>query len=71
MATRSSSSTFSDPIVKWLVGFFGAIFGFLLLPKTIKLVFRKLVFGTVAEIVAIVLTGLLTEKAVEFLGRDD
>ncbi|MDX1547218.1 MAG: hypothetical protein R3247_09535 [Rhodothermales bacterium] len=67
----SSPPPLSDPIVKWLLGFFGAIFGFLLLPKTLKLVFRKLVFGTVAEIVAIVLTGLLTEKAVEFLGKEE
>ena len=71
MATRSSSSPTSDPIVKWLLGFFGAIFGFLLLPKTLKLVFRKLILGTVAEVVAIVLTGLLTEKAVEYLGKGD
>ena len=60
----------SDPLVKWLVGFFGAIFGFLLLPRTLKFVIRRLVLGTVAEIVAIVVTGLLTEKAVDLLGKD-
>ena len=67
----STPPAFRDPIVKWLLGFFGAIFGFLLLPKTLKFLVRKFVFGLIGEVVAIVLTGLLTEKAVEYLNQHD
>ncbi len=61
----------SDPIVKWLLGFFGAVFGFLLLPKTLKYFVRRFVLGTLGEVVVIVLTGLLTEKMVDWIGKDD
>ncbi len=64
-------SPLSDPLVKVLLGFFGTLFGILLLPRAIKLFFRKLVLGTLGEIVAIVVTGLLTEKAVDFFKKDD
>lgn len=64
-------SAFDDPIVKWLAGFFGALFGFLLLPRALKFTVRRFVMGTVGEIVAIILTGLLTEKAVEFMNKED
>ena len=67
----SERSPFEDPIVKWLLGFFGAVLGFLLLPRTLKYVIRRFVFGTLGEIVAIVLTGLLTEKAVEFISKEE
>lgn len=60
-----------DPIVKWLVGFFGAVFGFLLLPKTVKYFIRRFLLGIAGEIVAIIITGLLTEKAVDMIGKDD
>ena len=64
-------SPLSDPLVKGLLGFFGALFGFLLLPRAVKFFLRKFVLGTLSEIVAIVVTGLLTEKAVDLLSRED
>ena len=64
-------SPLSDPLVQVLLGFFGTLFGILLLPRAIKLFVRKFVLGTFSEIVAIVVAGLLTEKAVDFLKKDD
>lgn len=52
-----------------LMGFFGVTAAFLLLPKTVKYVVRRFVLGIVSEIVAVVITGLLTEKLVDFLGE--
>ncbi len=60
----------SDPIVKWLLGFFGAVFGFLLLPKAIKLFVRRFLFGILGEVIFIVVAGLLTEKAVDAIGEE-
>ena len=67
--TQSSSS--SDPFVTWLFGFLGAFFGFMLLPRAIKFLVRKLILETLSEIVAIVIAGLLAEKAVEFISQHD
>ena len=64
-------SPLNDPLVKVLLGFFGTLFGFLMLPRAFKFFLRRFVLGTLGEIVAIVVTGLLTEKAVDFLKKDD
>lgn len=64
-------SPLSDPLVAWFLGFFGALLGFLLLPRTLKALIRRFVLSTLSEIVAVILTGLLTEKAVDFLGKED
>ncbi len=64
-------SALRDPLVKWFLGFFGAVFGFLMLPRTIKYLLRRFVLGTLSEIVVIVITGLLTEKMVAWIGKDD
>lgn len=64
-------SPLSDPLVQMILGFFGTLFGLLLLPRAIKLFFRKLVLGTFSEIVAIVVAGLLTEKAVDLLKKEE
>ena len=52
-----------------LFGFFGVTAAFLLLPKTVKYVIRRFVTGIIGEIVAVVITGLLTEKLVDLVGR--
>ena len=64
-------SPLSDPLVKWFLGFFGAIFGFLLLPRAIKTFFRRFLLGTLSEIVIIIISGLLTEKAVDSITKDE
>ena len=60
-----------DPLAKWFLGFFGALFGFMLLPRALKVFLRRFVFGTLSEIVLIVLTGLLTEKAVDYIREEE
>lgn len=64
-------SPLGDPLVKWFLGFFGTVFGFLLLPRAIKMFFRRFLLGTLSEIVVIIVSGLLTEKAVNLLKKDE
>ena len=64
-------SPLGDPLVKWFLSFFGALFGFMLLPRAIKTFFRRFLLGTLSEIVVIIVSGLLTEKAVNLLKKDD
>jgi len=56
-------------VISVLLGFFGVTALFLLLPKTLKYVIRRFVLGTIAEIVAVVLAGLLTEKLVDLVAE--
>ena len=64
-------SPLGDPLVKWFLGFFGALFGFLLLPRAIKTFFRRFLLGTLSEIVVIIVSGLLTEKAVDLIRKEE
>ena len=59
-----------NSIITVLLGFFGVTAVFLLLPRTIKYFLRTFVLGIISEIVAVVVTGLLSEKLVEMIGRD-
>lgn len=52
-----------------VLGFFGVTAAFLLLPKTIKYVIRRFLLGIISEIVAVVITGLLTEKLIDLMGE--
>ncbi len=52
-----------------LLGFLGVTAAFFLLPKTIKYVLRRFLLGIISEIVAVVITGLLTEKLVDYIGE--
>lgn len=68
----SSSTDASNPrpnLATYLLGFFGTLLGFTLLPKALKLFIRKYVLGFISEIVVVVIMGLLTEKLVGFFGR--
>ncbi len=70
---RSSSPGTSSPrksLVSLLLGFFGVTAAFLLLPKTIKYVIRRFFLSILSEIVAVVITGLLTEKLVDAISHD-
>lgn len=55
-------------LLSLLLGFLGVTATFLLLPKTVKYVFRRFFLGIVSEVVAVVITGLLTEKLVGMIG---
>ena len=60
----------TNGIIAVLLGFFGVTAVFLLLPKTIKFFLQKFVLGVFSEIIAVVVTGLLSEKLVDMIGRD-
>ena len=60
-----------DSLTKYLLGFFGVIAAFLFLPRTIKYLIQKFLLGLMAEVVMVVLAGLLTEKAVDQLSREE
>ena len=70
----NGSNAYRDPaeksLVNALLGFFGVVAAFLLLPRTLKLVFRKFAVGIIGEVVAIVTLGLLTEKLVDRVSDD-
>jgi len=68
--TSFGSSSAPNGLISLLLGFFGVTAAFLLLPKTIKFVVRKFVLGIFSEIVAVIVTGLLTEKLVDVIGRE-
>lgn len=67
MPTTAPRSPWSDPLVKWFVGFFGGFLGVLLLPKTLKYLIKNFVFGVLGEVVIVLVTGLLSEKVVDLL----
>lgn len=71
---RISSQGTSVPrnsLISMLLGFFGVTAAFFLLPKTIKYVIRRFFLSILSEIVAVVITGLLTEKLVDLISHDD
>lgn len=67
---QTRDSNLQQSLVPWLLGFFGFTAAFLFLPKTLKFLIRRFFFGLFGEIVAVVLSGLLTEKAVEWLTEE-
>lgn len=54
-----------DPLSRWFLGLFGGAALFLLLPRAVRFVFKNFFFGVLAEVVTVVIAGLLTEKAVD------
>ena len=67
--TTGSAET-DRSLLSILLGFFGVTAAFLLLPKTVKFVIRRFLLGIISEIVAVVVTGLLTEKVVDLISED-
>ena len=51
---------------RWAIGFFGALTALMVLPRLIRFAVRHYAFRLIAEIIAIVSLGLLTEKVVEW-----
>lgn len=61
-----------NPFATYLLGFLGVIFVFKVLPRALRFMGKRFFVGILGEIVAVVITGLLTEKAVEALNdRND
>ena len=59
-----------ESVVLGAAGFFGTLLGILVLPKLFKFTFRRIFSGFFAEVVMIVLTGLLAEKAVDMVEKN-
>ena len=57
-------------VARWTIGFVGSLTAILVVPRLARFAFRHYAFRLVAEIVAIVSLGLLTEKAMELLSGD-
>ena len=69
--TRHQDPSLAESASKWLFGFFGAIAAFLLLPRTAKYLIKRLILGVAGEVIAVVVAGLLAEKAAERVSRHD
>jgi uncharacterized membrane protein YeaQ/YmgE (transglycosylase-associated protein family) len=54
-------------VARWAIGFVGSLAALLILPRLARFAFRHYAFRLIAEIVAIVSLGLLTEKVMESL----
>lgn len=54
-----------DPLSRWLIGLFGGVSLFFILPRAVRFMFKTFFVGVLAEVVTIVAAGLLTEKAAE------
>jgi len=68
---QHSKPTLAESSTRWLFGFFGAAAVFMLLPRTIKFLIKRFVWGVLAEVVAVVIAGLLAEKAADRASRED
>ena len=58
-------------LIRFLLGFVGTILGFKLLPRIFRYLFRRVLPGLISEIVAVVITGLLTEKAIDLISPEE
>lgn len=54
-----------DPLTRWLLGLLGGVSLFLILPRAVRFMFKTFFVGVMAEVVAVIAAGLLTEKAVD------
>lgn len=59
-----------DSVVKGTAGFLGVLAAIFLLPRMIRFTVRNYFFRAVAEIVAIVTLGLLTEKLTSWIAGE-
>lgn len=59
---RASASRLQRSLLTWVLGFFGVVALFKLLPKTTSYVLRRFVFGFISQAVFVVIAALLTER---------
>ncbi|GIV59009.1 MAG: hypothetical protein KatS3mg043_0098 [Rhodothermaceae bacterium] len=59
-----------DSLTRWLIGFFGAVAAFLLLPRAVKYFLRRVLTRILGQVLLFVTMGLLTEKLVDWLSRE-
>jgi Na+/H+ antiporter NhaC len=70
MAIDNHQAPQRQAIINLITGFFGVLGAILILPRALRFFGKRFAFGIVSEIVAIVITGLLTEKLVSTLSPD-
>ncbi len=59
----------NDPFTRWIVGLLGGLGLFLILPRAARFLFKTFFVGVFAEVVTVIIAGLLTEKAVDKVGE--
>lgn len=60
----------SNPFSKYIIGLIGGMGLFLLLPRAIRFVIRNFLVGVAAEVVTVIMAGLLAQKAADRIGDD-
>lgn len=61
------STDLGETLTNGLLGFFGVVAAFLLLPKTLKFFVRRFVLRLLGEVILFITFGLLTEKVIDWL----
>lgn len=70
MSYEDITGEIPDSVVKGTAGFFGVLAAIFLLPRLIRFTVRNYFFRAVAEIVAIITLGLLTEKFTSWIAGE-
>ncbi|NNE71088.1 MAG: hypothetical protein HKN29_12095 [Rhodothermales bacterium] len=58
-----------NPVSRWFIGFFGSLILVSILPKTVSLLIRRMAGRVLAEALAIVLLGFLSNRLPPRSGR--
>jgi hypothetical protein len=60
----------SNPFSKYLIGLVGGLGLFLLLPRALRFVIKNFLVGVAAEVVTVIVAGLLAKKAAGRIGDE-
>ncbi len=60
----------SNPFSKYIFGLIGGMGVFLLLPRALRFLIRNFFVGVAAEVVTVIMAGLLAQKAANRIGDD-
>ncbi len=58
-----------SPLIQSLAGFFAALLIGALLPKTLGMLLKRLVFSSLRDVVAVLAAGLLAERLTHWISR--
>jgi hypothetical protein len=58
----------SNPFSNWILGLVGGLGLFFLLPRAIRFLIRNFFVGVAAEVVTVLVAGLMAQKAADRLG---
>ncbi len=57
-----------NPFSKYIIGLIGGMGVFLILPRAVRFLIRNFFVGVAAEVVTVIMAGLLAEKAADRIG---